>query len=91
VGLPIAVPVVDLTTIGAGRSSIARFDKGGLLEVGLQSAGAEPGPAAYGRGGTDATVTDANLVLGRLNRRTSSVARSRSPPAADAPQGAFPT
>jgi N-methylhydantoinase A len=66
-GLPIAVPVVDLTTIGAGGSSIAHFDQGGLLEVGPRSAGAEPGPAAYGRGGTDATVTDANLVLGRLN------------------------
>ena len=66
-GLPIAIPVVDLTTIGAGGSSIARFDQGGLLEVGPQSAGADPGPAAYGRGGTAATVTDANLVLGRLD------------------------
>jgi N-methylhydantoinase A len=61
------VPVVDLTTIGAGGSSIARLDQGGLLEVGPQSAGAHPGPAAYGHGGTQATVTDANLVLGRLN------------------------
>lgn len=66
-GLPIAVPVVDLSTIGAGGSSIARFDQGGLLAVGPASAGAEPGPAAYGKGGTAATVTDANLVLGRLN------------------------
>ncbi len=66
-GLPLAVPVVDLTTIGAGGSSIAHFDQGGLLEVGPQSAGADPGPAAYGKGGADATVTDANLVLGRLN------------------------
>ena len=66
-GLPIAVPVVDLTTIGAGGSSVASFDLGGLLKVGPESAGAEPGPAAYGRGGTAATVTDANLVLGRLN------------------------
>jgi N-methylhydantoinase A len=66
-GLPIAVPVVDLTTIGAGGSSIASFDLGGLLKVGPESAGAEPGPAAYGRGGGAATVTDANLVLGRLN------------------------
>jgi len=66
-GLPIAVPVVDLTTIGAGGSSIAGFDQGGLLEVGPESAGADPGPAAYGKGGTEATVTDANLVLGRLN------------------------
>jgi N-methylhydantoinase A len=66
-GLPIAVPVVDLTTIGAGGSSIASFDLGGLLKVGPESAGARPGPAAYGQGGTAPTVTDANLVLGRLN------------------------
>jgi N-methylhydantoinase A len=66
-GLPIAVPVVDLSTIGAGGSSIASFDQGGFLKVGPESAGAEPGPAAYGRGGTQATVTDANLVTGRLN------------------------
>ena len=66
-GLPIAVPVVDLSTIGAGGSSIAGFDQGGFLKVGPESAGAEPGPAAYGRGGTQATVTDANLVTGRLN------------------------
>ena len=66
-GLPIAVPVVDLTTVGAGGSSIAGFDRGGLLQVGPASAGADPGPASYGRGGTDATVTDANLVLGRLH------------------------
>jgi N-methylhydantoinase A len=66
-GLPIAVPVVDLTTIGAGGSSVAGFDPGGLLEVGPTSMGADPGPAAYGKGGTAATVTDANLVLGRLN------------------------
>jgi N-methylhydantoinase A len=66
-GLPIAAPVVDLTTIGAGGSSIAHLDQGGLLEVGPRSAGADPGPAAYGKGSTEATVTDANLVLGRLN------------------------
>jgi N-methylhydantoinase A len=66
-GLPVAVPVVDLTTIGAGGGSIAWIDKGGLLRVGPQSAGAEPGPACYGLGGREATVTDANLVLGRLN------------------------
>ena len=66
-GLPIAVPVVDLTTLGAGGSSISGFDQGGLLKVGPESAGADPGPASYGLGGTDATVTDANLVLGRLN------------------------
>jgi N-methylhydantoinase A len=66
-GLPIAVPVVDLTTIGAGGSSIAAFDQGGLLTVGPASAGADPGPAAYGLGGVAATLTDANLVLGRLD------------------------
>jgi N-methylhydantoinase A len=65
-GLPVAVPVVDLTTIGAGGGSIAWIDKGGFLRVGPHSAGAEPGPACYGTG-SDATVTDANLVLGRLN------------------------
>jgi N-methylhydantoinase A len=66
-GLPVATPTIDLTTIGAGGGSIAWIDKGGLLRVGPQSAGADPGPACYGMGGTDATVTDANLVLGRLN------------------------
>jgi N-methylhydantoinase A len=66
-GLPIIVPVVDLTTIGAGGSSIAGLDAGGLLKVGPESAGARPGPACYGIGGHDPTVTDANVVLGRLN------------------------
>jgi N-methylhydantoinase A len=66
-GLPVAVPVIDLTTIGAGGGSIAWIDKGGFLRVGPQSAGAEPGPACYRAGGSDATVTDANLVLGRIN------------------------
>ncbi|MEZ5541495.1 MAG: hydantoinase/oxoprolinase family protein [Pseudomonadota bacterium] len=63
---PVAVPMVDLHTIGAGGGSIARLDSGGLLAVGPESAGADPGPACYGRGGLQATVTDANLVLGRL-------------------------
>jgi N-methylhydantoinase A len=66
-GLPVAAPSVDLTTIGAGGGSIAWIDKGGFLRVGPQSAGAEPGPACYAKGGNEATVTDANLVLGRLN------------------------
>ena len=66
-GIPVAAPFVDITTIGAGGGSIAWIDKGGFLKVGPQSAGAEPGPACYDAGGTDATVTDANLVLGRLN------------------------
>lgn len=63
---PVAVPMVDLHTIGAGGGSIAWVDAGGLLHVGPESAGADPGPACYGRGGTRATVTDANLVLGRI-------------------------
>ena len=58
---------IDIVTIGAGGGSIAWVDDGGLLRVGPRSAGAEPGPACYGRGGTEPTVTDANLVLGRLD------------------------
>ena len=65
-GYPVAVPMVDMHTIGAGGGSIARLDPGGALLVGPESAGADPGPACYGRGGTEPTVTDANLVLGRL-------------------------
>lgn len=63
---PVAVPMVDMHTIGAGGGSIAYIDAGGLLRVGPESAGANPGPACYGLGGTSATVTDANVVLGRL-------------------------
>lgn len=63
---PVAVPMVDMHTIGAGGGSLARVDAAGLLHVGPQSAGAAPGPACYGLGGTAATVTDANVVLGRL-------------------------
>lgn len=66
-GVPVAVPVVDLNTVGSGGGSIARVDRGGALRVGPESAGARPGPACYGRGGEAATVTDANLVLGRLD------------------------
>jgi N-methylhydantoinase A len=66
-GLPVRTPSIDLHTIGAGGGSIAWVDAGGLPKVGPQSAGARPGPAAYGRGGTRPTVTDANVVLGRLN------------------------
>ncbi|QBR04391.1 hydantoinase/oxoprolinase family protein [Paraburkholderia pallida] len=66
-GLPIQVPMIDIHTIGAGGGSIAWIDKGGMLRMGPQSAGADPGPAAYGRGGEHATVTDANVVLGRIN------------------------
>ncbi len=64
-GLPIGVPMLEIHTVGAGGGSIARFDAGGALRVGPESAGAEPGPICYGRG-TEPTVTDANLLLGRL-------------------------
>ena len=66
-GYPIRTPVIDLVEIGAGGGSIAWVDSGGALRVGPQSAGADPGPACYGWGGEEPTVTDANLVLGRLN------------------------
>ena len=66
-GLPIQVPVVDLMEIGAGGGSIARISKMGLLQVGPESAGADPGPVSYDRGGTEPTVTDADLVLGYLD------------------------
>ncbi|MFM1897621.1 MAG: hypothetical protein RLZZ385_2695 [Pseudomonadota bacterium] len=65
-GYPVGIPMVDMHTIGAGGGSIAHMDAGGMLQVGPQSAGALPGPAGYGRGGKAPTVTDANLVLGRL-------------------------
>ncbi len=66
-GLPLRIRLLDIETIGAGGGSLARVDAGGALRVGPQSAGADPGPAAYGRGGTQATVSDANLMLGRLD------------------------
>jgi len=66
-GYPLRTPVIDLVEIGAGGGSIAWVDSGGMLRVGPRSAGAEPGPVCYGRGGHEPTVTDANLVLGRLN------------------------
>ncbi|MFZ0745301.1 MAG: hydantoinase/oxoprolinase family protein [Terracidiphilus sp.] len=65
-GVPIGVPMLDIHTAGAGGGSIARFDAGGMLRVGPESAGAEPGPVCFGRG-TKATVTDANFLLGRLD------------------------
>jgi N-methylhydantoinase A len=65
-GLPVSVPMLDIHTVGAGGGSLARFDPGGALRVGPQSAGADPGPICYGRG-TEPTVTDANLALGRLD------------------------
>ena len=66
-GMPIHVPMVDVHTIGAGGGSIAFINDAGILQVGPRSAGAEPGPICYGRGGQEPTITDANLVLGRLN------------------------
>jgi N-methylhydantoinase A len=69
-GFPVRTRTIDLHTIGAGGGSIAWVDAGGLLKVGPMSAGAFPGPAAYGRGGVRPTVTDANVVLGRLNPKT---------------------
>src|SRR5207302_6223781 len=65
-GLPIALPMFDIHTVGAGGGSVAYVDAGGALRVGPRSAGARPGPACYGRGGGGATGTEANVVLGRL-------------------------
>jgi N-methylhydantoinase A len=65
-GYPARIASLDINAVGAGGGSIAWFDRDGLMKVGPQSAGAQPGPACYGRGGQEATVTDANLVLGRL-------------------------
>ena len=66
-GVPIQSPMIDIRTIGAGGGSLAWIDKGGMLRVGPQSAGASPGPACYKMGGTEATVTDANVALGRIS------------------------
>ena len=66
-GIPIMVSMIDIHTIGAGGGSIARIDAGGLLQVGPDSAGAQPGPVCYGMGGAEPTVTDANMILGRIN------------------------
>ena len=69
-GHPIRVPVIDLAEVSAGGGSIAWIDPVGSLRVGPKSAGATPGPVCYGRGGTEPTVTDANLVLGRLDSKS---------------------
>jgi N-methylhydantoinase A len=66
-GVPIKLPAVDIHSVGSGGGSIARVDEGGILHVGPASAGADPGPAAYGRGGSEPTTTDAQVVLGRLD------------------------
>ncbi|MEZ5887282.1 MAG: hydantoinase/oxoprolinase family protein [Paracoccaceae bacterium] len=65
--MPIHVPMVDVRTVGAGGGSIARVDTGGMLRVGPESAGSQPGPICYGRGGTEPTISDANVLLGRLS------------------------
>lgn len=67
--MPIHVPMVDVHTVGAGGGSIARVDEAGLLQVGPRSAGSTPGPICYGRGGTEPTISDANMLLGRLNAK----------------------
>ena len=77
----ISFPSVDVTAIGAGGGSIARIDEGGVLKVGPASAGARPGPACYGQGGTQPTATDANLVLGRLGAETKLAGRVALHPA----------
>src|SRR5204862_1972876 len=66
-GLVIRTPMVEITTIGAGGGSIAWVDRGGLLQVGPESASSVPGPACYGQGNTRPTLTDAQVVLGRIN------------------------
>ena len=67
-GFPARIPMINIITIGAGGGSIAKIDEGGVMKVGPESAGATPGPACYGRGGELPTVTDANVLLGKLNR-----------------------
>lgn len=68
-GYPARIPMIDIITLGAGGGSIAKIDEGGALKVGPQSAGATPGPACYMRGGTEPCVTDANMILGKLNQK----------------------
>ena len=66
-GLPLRIPVIEMVEIGAGGGSIARVDRLGRITVGPDSAGSTPGPACYGRGGTEPAVTDANLALGQID------------------------
>ncbi len=80
-GLPVRVPMVDIQTIGAGGGSIARINQAGILQIGPDSAGALPGPICYGRGGSKPTVTDANLLLGRID--PASLAGNLDPPSLD--------
>ena len=85
--MPIHVPMIDIHTIGAGGGSIARINDAGMLQVGPESAGATPGPICYGRGGTQITITDANLLLGRLN--PAGLLSVRNPVSLDALRTAF--
>jgi N-methylhydantoinase A len=78
-GLPIHVPMVDVRSIGAGGGSIACINAAGMLQVGPGSAGSEPGPICYGRGGTEPTITDANLLLGRLDPGALLSVQARAP------------
>ncbi|HTI02762.1 MAG TPA: hydantoinase B/oxoprolinase family protein [Acidisoma sp.] len=82
-GLPIHVPMVDVRTIGAGGGSIAWLDAAGMLRVGPRSAGSTPGPICYGRGGLEPTITDANLILGRLDPAKLTIAGAASVSVAD--------
>jgi N-methylhydantoinase A/oxoprolinase/acetone carboxylase beta subunit len=87
-GRAVALPMVDVHTVGAGGGSVAWRDPGGALRVGPRSAGAEPGPAAYGRGGTEPTVTDAHVVLGHLDARPSRRSRRSWASRSTTPRGA---
>ncbi|MSP67498.1 MAG: hydantoinase/oxoprolinase family protein [Alphaproteobacteria bacterium] len=81
-GLPIRTPVLDIVTVGAGGGSIVWVDDGGMLRIGPRSAGADPGPACYGRGGTEPTVTDAHLIRGSMRADAFLGGRMRIQPAA---------
>ena len=85
--MPIHVPMVDVRTIGSGGGSIAAVSDAGLLKVGPESAGASPGPICYGRGGAEPTITDANLLLGRLNPEN--LLSTKNAPSLDAIRGTF--
>ena len=85
--MPIHVPMVDVRTIGSGGGSIAAVSDAGLLKVGPESAGASPGPICYGRGGAEPTITDANLLLGRLNPEN--LLSTENAPPLDAIRGIF--
>ena len=66
-GIPIRIPVIEMVEIGAGGGSVCKIDEYGRILVGPESAGSDPGPACYGKGGLDATITDANVILNRIN------------------------